>query len=691
MKKTFYNNNDICIIGIGCVLPGSNNPDEFWENILKGSCFIERLPEDRFKSDIYLKQNENEEDKICSNIAGFVKEKQLERICKKSNLNRLKNNRLQIMLFESIRQALACLKTDSLKNLKTNSPIFLGCMGINEKLILEKFFLNNKKSIKEYIKKSRIKNGQHIFEAIRKYCHKDKITKKDKIASIIGTSFIDSAKRKFGIKGEGAFIDAACASSLAAIDASVNALKNYKTDFAITGGIESNLRPDTFILFSKISALSSNKCLPFDKKSDGLSQGEGAVIFILQRMEDAIKDKNKIYGIIKSIGGSSDGKDSSLFSPSLSGQLLAYEKAYEGLDKKIVSYVECHGTGTKIGDSIEVKSLNEFFDGKKIPIGSIKSLIGHTKGAAGAAGLLKCILAMGNKTIPPSKYIKSPMISKKNGVYINKKPVLFSNKEKPLRFGISSFGFGNTNYHIVLDEFKSNFKIIQPIKKIKTADENTIAIIGNYSVKNNKNNLKLVSEKFKIFPKSFASIDKMQLLALSATDNAFKKSNIKIDYLDKKNVSVISASSLGLNSTFDIIDRITVFEFKNALKFLDKKSLNLMIGYKDRFPEITEDTGPGVLNNVIAGRICNVFDFKGKNFNVDSDFNSFPAALNIAIKELQKNEGIIILISSTEKLNKTKTRIERDNISCTLLSTLALAKKENYPIYRLIKKVKYHE
>lgn len=691
MEKTSYYNNDICIVGIGCVLPDANNPREFWANILKGNCLIEKMPEERFKSNLYLSKNKREKDKAYSNSAAFIKNSQLEKLCKDVNLDFSKNNRLQIMSSEAVRQALSCLNADSSKK-TIEASVFLGCMGINEDFVLEKFFSSNSEALKEYIEKNDFKDKKRIFEAIKKHFNgEDKIDEKAKIASALSNSIINFLKKKFNIKGEGALIDAACASSLAAIDVSVNALKNYKTDFAITGGIESNLRPDTFISFSKVGALSNGKCLPFDKKTDGLSQGEGAVIFILQRMKDALKDKNKIYGVIKSIGGSSDGKSSSLFSPSLNGQILAYKKAYENLDKNDVDYIECHGTGTKIGDSMEIKSLNKFFNGKKIPIGSVKSLIGHTKSAAGAAGLLKCILAMENKIIPPSKHIKSPIAPRGNGVYTNKKPVRILKKEKPLRFGISSFGFGNINYHIVLDEFKNGAEIIQSEKEEKITDKNIIAIIGSGSARYSKINLKSLSEKFKILPQSLASIDKMQLLALVATDNAFKKSNIKIESLNKNKVSVISASLLGLNSAFNFIDRIIIFEFKDALDFLDKKSLNLMMAYKNRFPEITEDTGPGVLNNVVAGRVCNVFDFKGENFNVDSDFNSFPAALNIATRELQEHEGVIILISCAEKLDKTKTRIKRGKVFCFLLSTLALAKKENYPIYKLIKKIKYHE
>lgn len=692
MKRGIYYDNDVCVVGVGCVLPDARNPREFWNNILKEKCSIKEMPEERFSSNLYLSSDKNEEDKAYSNKAAFIENNLLKRICGALDLDFSKNNRLQIMSIEAAKQALSCLQPNSLEKIKGNASVFLGCMENDADFVtLETFLSYNGDRLKKYIEKNGLKD-RRILGAIKKHFAGEKKSRKEnKIAAVLATSAIDLIKKRFGLKGEGALVDAACASSLAAIDIAVYALKNYRTDLAITGGIEGNLRPDSFVLFSKVGALSDGICLPFDKRTDGLSQGEGAVILALQRMEDAVKDKNKIYGVIKSIGGSSDGRGSSLFSPSSDGQLLSYERAYRGLDKKSVDYIECHGTGTKLGDSMEIKSLNMFFNGQKIPIGSVKSIIGHTKGTAGAAGLLRCLLIMENKIIPSSKYIKSPAAPKRGAVYTNKKPVRIPRKSEPLRFGVSSFGFGNINYHVVLDEFRAGGEIIKQ-EENRPAGSNDIAVIGTGSASYDEIDPGFFVEKFNIPPKSIPHTDKIQLLALAAVNDAFEKSGIRIDSLDKKKVSVISASILGLDSALDFAYRIMTFEFKNALTFLDEESLDLMINYKNRFPEVTEDTGPGILNNVIAGRICNTFDFMGKNFNIDSDFNSFSAALKIAAAELEKNDGIIALVFPEQKLNKGKMRVERGkSVSCMLLSTLDLAKKENYLVRKLVKKINYHE
>jgi acyl transferase domain-containing protein len=688
MKKNSYNANDICIVGLGCVLPDANNRQEFWNNILKGNCSIKKMPEKRWKSGLYFSLDRKEEDKTYSNVAAFVENSQLEKLCKKLGLQFSKNTRLQIMALEAATQALGCLSPNTLDKTKKRAAIFLGCMEIDEAFTLEKFYLQNKKSLEDYISRNDLKNKEEILAEIKKYFNKNGWDEKSAISSVLTTSVIDLIKQRFGIQGEGALIDAACASSLAAIDVAARALRNHKTDLAVTGGIESNLAPDTFVLFSKVGALSEGKCKPFDKKADGLSQGEGSAVFVLQRLEDAIRDKNKIYGVVRSVGSSSDGKNSSLFSPSVEGQILALERAYAGLDKNSVNYIECHGTGTKLGDATELEALNKFFAGKEIPIGSVKSLIGHTKGAAGAAGLLKCILNLQNKKISPSKYIETFAISNRNSVYPNREIIELKDSQSPLRFGISSFGFGNANYHLVLDEFRTGSEIE------KTADEklaDDIVILSQSSMSLEKIDFNRITAKFKIPPQSLSHIDKVQLQALLAVSGAFEKANIRIDLLDKKEVTVISASSLGLDCATDLAKRIRHFEFNDALNFLDNVSLDIMLKHKNKFPEVTEDTGPGVLNNVIAGRTCNAFDFKGENFNVDCDFNSFSAALNIATQRLQEKEGIVVLLYCEEELDKQHMCIERKRINCLILATLSLAKKNNYPIGGIIKKIDYHD
>ncbi len=186
-------------------------------------------------------------------------------------------------------------------------------------------------------------------------------------------------------------------------------------------------------------------------------------------------------------------------------------------------------------------------------------------------------------------------------------------------------------------------------------------------------------------------MDKIQLLAVASVADALDRANIDADSLEKEQVAVIAASSLGLQAARDLEERVRYAEFKDALSFLDAGSLDRMLLYKDRFPIVTEDTGHGVLNNVVAGRVCNAFDLKGKNFNVDANWVSSPAALGIAVREIKAHGGMIIVVSCDEKLNETKTSIAWKGVSCMILAPLSLAKENKYPIESLIDDISYAE
>ena len=391
--------------------------------------------------------------------------------------------------------------------------------------------------------------------------------------------------------------------------------------------------------------------------------------------------------MIKSCGASSDGKSASLFHPTVEGQIKALKMAYENLGENRLDYLECHGTGTKVGDMTELKSTAAFFDKEKFPIGSVKALIGHTKNTAGAASILKCILSMQNRVIPPSKYFKSLVTDDKVPFYVNTEPITIEKRDLPLRFGASAFGFGGINYHVVLEEFKQNCKLIDS----KKSEKEQVAVIGHSrDISLNNIDWGLIKSKFKILPKTLSQIDAVQLQSLLAVSEAFENANIDINTADKENIIVISTSTSMLERASEVSARVRHFELIGALKSFDKSIIKTVLKHKNKFQKINEDTGLAVLNNVIAGRICNTFDFRGKNYNVDADFNSFPAALNIAIQELQNSNSILVLVSSNDCYDPVWYLV-RKSVFCVLLSALSTAKKENYPIEAVVNKVKYQE
>ena len=197
----------------------------------------------------------------------------------------------------------------------------------------------------------------------------------------------------FNFSGPNFVTDAACASSLSALNAAMMGLNEYQFDTVLTGGVDRNMGPESYVKFSKIGALSPDGSRPYADGANGFVMGEGTAIFMLKRLADAERDGDKIYAVIRSVGSSSDGKGKGITAPNPLGQVRAIERAWKmaGVSPASAGLIEGHGTSTKVGDVVEVNSLNTIFGqfglaAGSIALGSVKSNVGHLKGAAGAAG-----------------------------------------------------------------------------------------------------------------------------------------------------------------------------------------------------------------------------------------------------------------------------------------------------------------
>ncbi len=231
----------------------------------------------------------------------------------------------------------------------------------------------------------------------------------------------------------------------------------------------------TFVKFCKIGALSATGTRPYADGADGFVMGEGAAVFLLKRLADAERDGDRVYAVLRGIAGSSDGKGKGITAPNPVGQRLAIERGWSnaGLDPATASLVEGHGTSTRVGDVVEVESLGEVFGGLglppgSMPLGSVKSNIGHLKAAAGAAGFLKLTLALHHKVLPPSLNCerKNPNIDfARSPFYVNTRLQEWPRPAAGVRrAGLSAFGFGGTNFHVVLEEHVPGALTRQPAR-----------------------------------------------------------------------------------------------------------------------------------------------------------------------------------------------------------------------------------
>ena len=260
-------------------------------------------------------------------------------------------------------------------------------------------------------------------------------------------------------------VDAACASSLAAVDMACKELRAGTSDMVLCGGADLHNGVNDYLLFAGVHALSpTGQCRSFDADADGIALGEGVACVALKRLEDAERDGDRVYAVIDGIAGSSDGRSLGLTAPRPEGQRRALERAYRraGVSPAEVGMVEAHGTGTVVGDRTELSILNEVFgeagsEVGSVALGSVKSQIGHTKCTAGMAGLIKTALSLQRGVRPPTVNIVTP----NPGYDAARSPFTFNATAQPWATvdrvaGISAFGFGGTNFHAVLSAYEGD-------------------------------------------------------------------------------------------------------------------------------------------------------------------------------------------------------------------------------------------
>ncbi|HEY6900315.1 MAG TPA: beta-ketoacyl synthase N-terminal-like domain-containing protein, partial [Puia sp.] len=283
----------------------------------------------------------------------------------------------------------------------------------------------------------------------------------DSFPGVLANVISGRITNRLDLGGRNYTVDAACASSLAAIDLACQELILEKSNMVLAGAVDLHNGINDYLMFSSTHALSRNgRCMTFDSGADGIALGEGVAMLVLKRRADAVRDGDRIYAVIKGVGGSSDGKSLGLTAPRKAGQERALERAYHQAGRSIAQagLIEAHGTGTVVGDRTELSALTELMilsgaTPGSTYLGSVKTQIGHTKCAAGMAGLIKAVLSVYHGVRPPTLHLKRP-----NNYYRPESSPFAFNTEtaglwnEPSRVaGVSAFGFGGTNFHVVIE------------------------------------------------------------------------------------------------------------------------------------------------------------------------------------------------------------------------------------------------
>ncbi|WP_249755996.1 type I polyketide synthase [Microvenator marinus] len=460
-------NDAIAIIGIGAIMPGALNAATFWNNIVTGVSSISEVPKDRWDPEIYWDEDANAPDKTYSKIGGWIRGFEFDR-----KLYRMppsvveKTDSTQLICLSAVREALDDAGYLDKEFARERCAVILGnSLGgdLRDRTNLRIHYAEIEDMFRRKLNGASpglLAEMRAEFEAKMPQVNEDAMP--GELANVIA----GRVAQAFDLQGPNFVVDAACASALAAVENAVKGLRARNFDVAITGGADRTMGPTSFVKFSKIGALSPDGSRPFDTQANGFVMGEGAGIMVLKRLEDAVRDGDKIYATIRGVGGSSDGKGKGITAPNPRGQSLAIERAWAdaGLDPRTVSLIEAHGTSTPVGDPSEVQAIRNALDAGSgewvsdyVALGSVKSQIGHLKSAAGAAGLIKTALALKNRLLPPS--INVSEVNPKLELNGSKLRVQTSAQDWEVRdgalrrAGVSAFGFGGTNFHVVLEEY----------------------------------------------------------------------------------------------------------------------------------------------------------------------------------------------------------------------------------------------
>ncbi|HEY2118040.1 MAG TPA: SDR family NAD(P)-dependent oxidoreductase [Candidatus Acidoferrum sp.] len=471
MENTSYR--AIAIVGAGAILPDAATVPAFWENVKNGHYSVSTVRSDRWDPELYYDPDPSAPDKTYSKIGAWVREYVWDPIKWHLPIP----PRVVDAMDESQKWAIACTR-EALEDygypqrpLNANrTAVILGNAMGGEK----HYFTALRLYFPEYARElAETDNFSALPDAVRCDISRElhirmgkrlpEITE-DSMPGELANCIAGRIANVFNFHGPNYVCDAACASTMAAISSAAAGLVERDFDVAVTGGIDRNMGASTFIKFCKIGALSGTGTRPYAEGADGFVMGEGAAIFILKRLADAEHDGDKIYAVLRGMGGASDGKGKGITAPNPVGQKLAIERAWQnaGLSPATATLIEGHGTSTRVGDVVEVQSMIDVLGSFHLPpgsvaLGSVKSNFGHLKGAAGAAGLLKTALALRDKVLPPSihcdhrnpdiDFVHSPLF-----VNTELKPWTMR-KDGVRRAGLSAFGFGGTNFHAVLEEY----------------------------------------------------------------------------------------------------------------------------------------------------------------------------------------------------------------------------------------------
>lgn len=426
----------IAIIGMSCRFPGgANTPEAFWQLLRGGRDAISEIPVERWNIDAYYDPDPSAPGKMYTRYGGFLQDisKFDAQFFGISPREALRMDPQQRLLVEVAWEALehAGQAVEGLAGSSTG--VFIGMMS----------------------------NAEYSQLQVKH----DDFTYNDPYFGVGGSSSIASGRLSylFDLQGPTMTVDTACSSSLVSVHLACLSLRSNECNLALVGGVNTITLPESVVNACKMGMLASDgRCKTFDAAADGFALGEGCGVVVLKRLSDAIADQDKILATIRGTAVNQDGRSNGMTAPNKLAQqaVIAKALANAGIEPHRVSYVEAHGSGTALGDPIEVEALVAALgkgrsQDQRLMIGAVKTNIGHLAAAAGIAGLIKTVLALQHKEIPPHLHLKdlNPHVTwERMPIAIPTRPISWPSQDGVRIAGVSSFGWSGTNAHLVLEE-----------------------------------------------------------------------------------------------------------------------------------------------------------------------------------------------------------------------------------------------
>ncbi|MEW6995738.1 beta-ketoacyl synthase N-terminal-like domain-containing protein [Colwelliaceae bacterium MEBiC 14330] len=706
---------NIAVVGIANLFPGSCAPEEFWQQLLnKQDCRTKASKAQMGVDPAKYTGNKGDIDKFYCVHGGYISGFDFDadsfvdsNVAKEKQLNAAYLSQLddlnQWALYVT-QQALADAGYWRSKNLE-HCGVILGNLSFPTKSSNHLFL-----PLYHQVVHNALKASIHQDFQLSHFSDTDIATTNIHADNALVAGYPAALLAKAaGLGGAHFALDAACASSCYSVKLACDYLHTGKADMMLAGAVSGSDPMFVNMGFSIFQAFPENNIhAPFDKNSQGLFAGEGAGMMVLKRHSDAVRDGDKIHAIIKGGALSNDGKGEFVLSPNTKGQVLVYERAYKdaGVDPRDVDYIECHATGTPKGDKVELGSMDSFFsrfpraNGIKPLLGSVKSNLGHLLTAAGMPGMTKAIWALNHAKIPATINLKEPLSSKQGYLTGEQMPtdtIAWPDiePEKPRIAGVSVFGFGGANAHLVLQQPTKDIAVTakqasarQPLaiigmdahfgsaeglasfKKLIDNNNTTFTALPKSRWKGIENDSDVMEAlqltrapqggyvesfdidflRFKVPPNEQDCLIPQQLMMMKVADNAAKDAGLN----EGSNVAVLVAMGIELElhqyrGRVNLSTQIEESLLQQGVRLSDEQRATLTNIAKDGVAHAAQlNQYTSFIGNIMASRISALWDFSGPAITLSAEENSAYRCVELAENLFQTTDIDAVIIASVD-------------------------------------------